>query len=141
MPIIKVEDKNIEIEDGANLRTSLISNGYQITSTCGGCASCGLCVVAIKSGDENLSEFTFEEKQILGNVFHITKERLSCQTFVNGNIEVDVSMHQQKSNTNSKNKTIRRKSGEIPEKVAVERPPKEGGFRRPRAFKPEKENK
>ena len=40
MPIIKVEDKNIEIEDGANLRTSLISNGYQITSTCGGCASC-----------------------------------------------------------------------------------------------------
>ena len=76
----------IEVEVGANLRDSLISNGLNIKSTCGGCASCGQCVVIINANAESLSEISFEEKQILGNVFHLTAERLSCQTTVNGDV-------------------------------------------------------
>ena len=37
---------------------------------------------------------TFEELRILGNVFHITKERLSCQTRLTGDATIDISAHE-----------------------------------------------
>jgi hypothetical protein len=42
----------------------------------------------------NLAPQTFEELRLLGNVFHITKERLSCQTKIKGDVTIDISAHE-----------------------------------------------
>lgn len=39
----------------------------------------------------------FDEIRLLGNVFHITKERLSCQVRVTGSVTIDISAHEKKS--------------------------------------------
>ncbi len=93
--------------------------GIAVKSTCGGCASCGQCTVVIKTGEENLNEPSFEEKQLIGNVFHITKERLSCQTFVSGAVTVDVSAHKDEPKI-TKTKAVRRTREEA-DKVLADR--------------------
>ena len=130
-------DSQIQVEDGANLRDALTQAGFLIKSTCGGCATCALCVVVVPSGEENLSEITFEEKQLLGNVFHITNERLSCQTNVLGDVTVDISAHLEKK----KPVVTKRRTKEEKEKIIQdrkdnrkERPAKLGGGKRPKAF-------
>ncbi len=133
------QNKTIEVEEGANLRDELVKNDIYVKSTCGGCASCGLCAVVVLEGEEYLNEFSFEERQLLGNVFHITKERLSCQTLVMGDIKIDLSAHKAPQQT----KVIRRnkqQQDELKEQRMEEtkaREPKQGGFRRPKAFKTE----
>lgn len=128
-------NKIIEVNDQANLRDALISNGVEVKSTCGGCASCADCVVIIKDGHDNLNEINFEEKQLLGNVYHLTQERLSCQTEVMGDISVDVSAHLPRK---TPPKTIRKTKEDIEqsasERTQEDRPAREGGFRKPRAF-------
>jgi hypothetical protein len=66
-----------------------------IKSSCGGMASCGDCVVKIVSGEQFASSPTFAELKLLGNVFHITKERLSCQVKCQGDVTLDLSAHQE----------------------------------------------
>lgn len=83
----------IEVSGAETLLATLKSSGYEIKSSCGGCASCGDCVIKVKDGEKNLSETTFEERRLLGSVFHITKERLSCQTRINGPVTIDLSSH------------------------------------------------
>ncbi len=139
MATVEIIPQNIkiEVEQGANLRTSLIEKGLEIKSPCGGCASCGQCTIVVIAGEENLNEFSFEEKQLLGNVFHITKERLSCQTIVSGDVKIDISAHSE----TKKVKTIRRSKSENESDAAEneERTPenlgKSSGHRRPKPFK------
>ena len=139
MPKITItpNQKIIEVPEGANLREELVKNNIYVKSTCGGVASCGLCVAVIKSGEDFLNEFTFEERQLLGNVFHITKERLSCQTIVSGDIEIDLSAHKQAVTQKTMRKSreqIKTEKAEKEEELKTKEP-KQGGFRRPKAFK------
>lgn len=131
------DNKIIELDSKTDLRMGLIQAGFPIKSTCGGCASCGTCVIKVVAGDENLSEISFEEKQLLGNVFHITKERLSCQATISGHVTIDITEHKTEP-VASKPKTLVRKSKEIEEnklnQEQTEKPIKEGGFKKPRAF-------
>lgn len=85
--------ETVEVNEDKDLFSQLKKMGYPITSTCGGCASCARCVVTILEGSNYLSEPSFEEKQLLGNVFHITGERLACQTYVKGDVTIDISTH------------------------------------------------
>ncbi len=139
-------NQTIEVEDGANLRESLISAGIEVLSPCGGVASCTRCVVIIKNGAENISEIKFEEKQLLGNVFHMTKERLSCQTTVSGNVHVDVTSHMPKDEVKAQ-KIVRKSKVEVAadrEQRRADRdalPPKEGGWKKPKSFKYSREDK
>ena len=55
-------------------------NGVPIPTSCVGKASCGLCRVAIVAGEEYLTPMGPLERRHLGNVYFITKQRLSCQT-------------------------------------------------------------
>ena len=55
-------------------------NGVPISTSCVGKASCGLCRVAIVAGEEHLTPIGPLERRHLGNVYFITKQRLSCQT-------------------------------------------------------------
>lgn len=144
--------KTIEVNEQDSLFAQLKQAGINIKSTCGGCASCGQCVIKIEEGEHFLNDINFVEQQLLGNVFHITKERLSCQTFVSGDITIDVSEHVEGSQKPKLTTKVRKKAEveKIYEQRSVEReeklankPKKLGGNRRPKAFnfKDDEENK
>jgi ferredoxin, 2Fe-2S len=110
-----------------NLLTQLKKAGKKIKSSCGGCATCSDCIIVVKTGEMNLSAQTFEELRLLGNVFHITKERLSCQTKITGEVTLDISGHEKNTFTGknekvavSKSTSIIRKKREDLEKAARE---------------------
>jgi 2Fe-2S ferredoxin len=92
----------IEVDGERSLLEQLKKSGKKIKSSCGGCATCGDCVIIVKSGELNLNPQPFEETRLLGNVFHITKERLSCQTKVSGDVTIDISAHEKNSNSSKK---------------------------------------
>jgi ferredoxin len=94
----------LEVNGEENLLQQLKKAGKKIKSSCGGCATCGDCVLVVKSGEMNLIPQTFEELRLLGNVFHITKERLSCQTKITGDVTLDISIHDKNTFT-GKNET------------------------------------
>lgn len=55
-----------------------------IETACVGKGNCGLCRVRIVQGEEFLNKFTDEEEKHLGNVYFLTKMRLSCRTVASG---------------------------------------------------------
>ena len=61
-----------------------------IDTACVGKGTCGLCRVRIVSGAEHLNPFTDEERKHLGNVYHITKVRLSCRCKVAGDVAIEI---------------------------------------------------
>jgi ferredoxin len=95
----------LEVSAEENLLSQLKKAGKKIKSSCGGCATCGDCVVVVKSGELNLSPQSFEELRLLGNVFHITKERLSCQTKITGDVTLDISSHDKNTFTGKNEKS------------------------------------
>jgi len=88
----------VEVEEGKNLLTALREQNIYVKSSCGGHATCSDCIIKIVSGEDNLTPPPFNELKLLGNVFHITKERLACQTCVTGgDITIDISKHDKAS--------------------------------------------
>lgn len=68
-------------------------NGVPISTSCAGKASCGLCRVVIRAGEQHLSPMGPLERRHLGNVYFITKQRLSCQarlTTDDADVTIDV---------------------------------------------------
>jgi 2Fe-2S ferredoxin len=55
-------------------------NAVPISTSCVGKASCGLCRVVIDGGEQFLTPLGPLEVRHMGNVYFITKQRLSCQT-------------------------------------------------------------
>ena len=86
-------EETVYIEEEKNLLEALRAQDIYIKSSCGGVASCSDCIIKIQSGEDNITPPPFEELALLGNVFHITKERLSCQTCVTGDVTIDISQH------------------------------------------------
>lgn len=130
-------DETFSIPVGKDVYSGLKEHGIFLKSKCGGCASCTDCVIQVLNGEEYMGEAPFEEKRLLGNTFHITKERLSCQLKPSGSMTIDVRQHLDHIEKNRVHiqKTVRRKAEEkiIPEKK--ERKPKEAGFKKPKAFR------
>lgn len=91
--------ETLELNGEETLLAQLKKAGKKIKSSCGGCATCSDCIVIVKSGEMNLAPQTFEELRLLGNVFHITKERLSCQTKITGEVTLDISAHEKNTFT------------------------------------------
>ena len=85
--------ETLEAPRDKDLLTIMREAGVYVKSSCGGHATCSDCIIKIKSGEDNLTPPPFGEIQLLGNVFHITKERLSCQTYLTGNATIDISGH------------------------------------------------
>jgi ferredoxin len=141
----------IDIPEEKNLLTALRDAGIYVKSSCGGHATCSDCIIKIVSGEDSLTPPPFEELKLLGNVFHITKERLSCQTKITGDVTIDLSNHDKsrdqermrsKTSQFSKSRTVRRTKDEQKEQQAFkdseqqtateERPAKQSGFKRPK---------
>jgi uncharacterized 2Fe-2S/4Fe-4S cluster protein (DUF4445 family) len=64
--------------------------GVTIETACVGKATCGLCRVKVAGGEPFLSPLNADERKHLGNVYFITKVRLSCQARLVGEGEVTV---------------------------------------------------
>ncbi len=96
----------VELNSEDTLLNQLKKAGKKIKSSCGGCATCSDCMIVVKSGEDNLTPQTFEELRLLGNVFHITKERLSCQTKVTGDVTIDISGHEKNKFTGKGEKQV-----------------------------------
>jgi ferredoxin len=97
MPLLQIEpdEKIIDLIETETVLEACRKHDVSIFSSCGGVASCGECVVKIVQGTENLSSIGFAEAKLLGNVYHITKERLACQLNINGPVTIDRSAHTQ----------------------------------------------
>jgi ferredoxin len=96
----------VEVSENVDLLTALREKNIYIKSSCGGHATCSDCIIKVVSGEDNLESPPFEELKLLGNVFHITKERLACQTKCIGDISIDISKHDKASDeAKLKNKT------------------------------------
>ena len=70
--------EEFEIEDGAPIAEVCEDAGVPFACTEG---VCGTCVIEVKEGMENLSAFTQEEEDFLGEM---EEERLACQCKLNG---------------------------------------------------------
>lgn len=71
--IFKNTGEERELEDGSPIAEACEEAGVPFACTEG---ICGTCVIEVVEGMENLSEFTQEEKDFLGEQ---DKERLACQ--------------------------------------------------------------
>jgi ferredoxin len=87
------ENKEIIVGNGDNLRQKALQNQIDIYTfkgklmNCGGYGQCGMCVVEIVEGMENLSPRTdFENRKLAKKP---TNYRLACQTIVNGAVSVN----------------------------------------------------
>jgi ferredoxin len=100
MPIVSFvnEKKEIQVPEGANLRTEALQAGIQLYSgveralNCRGFSLCGTCRVMITKGIENASPMGFRErKRMAWSLAYIGNEdtmRLACQTRVMGDMTV-----------------------------------------------------
>lgn len=79
MPKIKFEDdpEEFELSEGSPIIEVCEQMGVPFACTEG---VCGTCVIEVKEGMENLSEFTQEEEDFLGE---LDCERLACQCKIN----------------------------------------------------------
>lgn len=90
---LKPSGEVVEIAEGKNLLEALREQNCYIKSSCGGHATCSDCTIKIVSGEDYITPPPFAELKLLGNVFHITKERLACQTCLTGDVTIDISRH------------------------------------------------
>ena len=111
MPSIKFlnEKKSIDVPEGANLRQEARKAGIEVYPglhkmfNCRGMGMCCSCRVYVKKGSENISKQGFWEKLNLtflsmltlnpfgffARLGHEDELRLSCQTQVHGDVEVE----------------------------------------------------
>jgi uncharacterized 2Fe-2S/4Fe-4S cluster protein (DUF4445 family) len=86
MPTITFEPSHLSVAcaDGESVFEVARRHGVPVATACVGKATCGLCRVKVLAGEAHLSAFNAAERKHLGNVYFITKERLSCQARVSG---------------------------------------------------------
>jgi ferredoxin len=95
MPLVTIldpdgEPKVVEVAEGTTLFDAGAKVSAGIDTSCVGKGTCGLCRVKIVAGAEHLNPFTDEERKHLGNVYHITKVRLSCRSKIAGDVTIQV---------------------------------------------------
>lgn len=117
------DETSIQMGGDTNLLVALREEGIYIKSSCGGYASCSDCMVKIVEGIDNINAPSFEETQMIGNVFHITKERLACQVKVCGEVTIDISRHDQTADAakiNQKNNKFRKSKSPVKKRSKAE---------------------
>ncbi len=84
------EPSVVEVAAGTTLFEAGAKLAAGIDTACVGKGTCGLCRVKIVAGAEHLNAFTDEERKHLGNVYHLTKIRLSCRTILQGDVAIEI---------------------------------------------------
>jgi ferredoxin len=89
-------DVTIEVNPGTTVFGAAAMAGVAIPSQCGGKCACALCRVTVLSGEDLISPMGWEEEGHMGNVFYLTRERLSCQLRVFGDVVVQIAEEPEK---------------------------------------------
>ena len=84
------QDSTVDVSEGLSLFAAAIDADVEVESQCGGRGGCALCRVIVREGADNLSPMEWEEQNHLGNVFHVTHERLACQSRILGDVVVEI---------------------------------------------------
>jgi len=85
MPKLTIEEtgEEFELESDSRIQECCEEAGVPFACTEG---ICGTCVIEVEEGMENLTEFTQEEEDFLGE---LDGERLACQCRIrNGNVKI-----------------------------------------------------
>jgi 2Fe-2S ferredoxin len=77
----------VEAADGQTLLQIALDNGIPMEHACGGNGFCTTCMCKVKTGMENLSPRNDNEENM--GVLE-DPDRLSCQSQVHGDVEIDV---------------------------------------------------
>ena len=80
--------KTVETEEGKTILQIALESGIPMEHACGGNGFCTTCMCKVKKGMENLSPRNDREEN-MGIVND--PDRLSCQSEVRGDIEIEVS--------------------------------------------------
>jgi len=80
----------VEALPGDSLFDAAAKVSAGVDTACVGKGTCGLCRVKILAGAEHLNPYTEEERKHLGNVYHITKVRLSCRCRPTGDVTIQI---------------------------------------------------
>lgn len=78
--IIEDLSEEYELEDDSRIEETCEEAGIPFACTEG---VCGTCVIEVKEGMENLTDFTQEEEDFLGEM---DSERLACQCRIKGGV-------------------------------------------------------
>ena len=78
-----------EVAPGTDLLQASRLCDAPVQTLCNGIAACVQCKVKVLSNPENLSPPATLEIDKVGNIFHITGERLGCQARVFGPVEIE----------------------------------------------------
>ena len=92
MPAITFEPsgRRVECDAGQSIFEIARSEELYVDTACIGAGTCGRCRVKVLQGEVNLSAYNDVETKHLGNVYFITKERLSCQALVSGDVRIEL---------------------------------------------------
>lgn len=94
MPVVTIISDGVtttvDAPDGSTLFEAGAKAVAGIDTACVGKGTCGLCRVKIVAGAESLNAFTDEERKHLGNVYHLTKVRLSCRSKIAGDVTIEI---------------------------------------------------
>jgi len=88
--LFKPSGVSIEVRDGTTVFAAAIAAEVAIPSQCGGRCACALCRVRILEGEDRISPIQWQEAEHMGNCFYLTRERLSCQSKVYGDVVVEL---------------------------------------------------
>ena len=80
----------VEALPGDSLFDAAAKASAGVDTACVGKGTCGLCRVKIVAGAEHLNPYTDEERKHLGNVYHLTKVRLSCRCRPTGDVTIEI---------------------------------------------------
>ena len=80
----------VEASPGDSLFDAAAKVSAGVDTACVGKGTCGLCRVKILAGAEHLNPYTEEERKHLGNVYHLTKVRLSCRSRPTGDVTIEI---------------------------------------------------
>jgi ferredoxin len=131
--------KECLVEEGSTIVQAAYLAGVTIQQTCGGTPSCTDCKVRVLSPlDASVYPADGPESRLMGNVSHITKERLACQTKIRNDSQFFVPLYtktqkirsfQKGSSFASKTSVIKEEYGksEKEEKNNLEKSRKKGG--------------
>ena len=78
-----------EVEPGSTLLEAARLCGAPVHTLCNGIGACVQCKIRIEEPSENLTPPNALERDRLGNIFHLTGERLACQCTVLGPVRVE----------------------------------------------------
>jgi adenylate cyclase len=86
---VRINDQEIEVEEGCSVLAASMKAGLRHMHLCGGRGLCSTCRVRVIEGADHLSEMEpFERISLRGHLSFSEDVRLACQAKVAGPVEV-----------------------------------------------------